>query len=99
MAHVLDNVHELDPQAVKPFGLNWGDFLAKSSPPMGTIVSSTWLLPPELESRAEEATDTQTTIHLAVAPGAPTGKYRITNHVVATVGEDDATLIIKVREQ
>lgn len=99
MPVLSSNRFDIDKDALKTFGIDWSDWLENSTPPAGTIVSSTWHPPAGVDVDEESAEETTTAIRLSIPAGEVGEVYRVRNHVVTSTGdEDDATLILRMVE-
>lgn len=81
-----------DPDATKPYRVNWGPFLAGD-----TIVDSEWIVQAGIGVESESNTDTTTTIW--VSGGTAGQTYELTNRITTAGGIiDDRTIAIHVAE-
>ena len=86
-----------DPAAVQPHGFDWRIYLTALST---TIVTSEWIVPPDLELVASsiEADQKQTTVILG--GGRLGARYRVTNRITTDTGLiQDRTFVVTVEEQ
>lgn len=96
-----------DPQAVKPYGVDWSAYLS----PTDSITSSTWSITvgddalvinatslfasPEQETRQDDPLMSQ----IWLSGGVVSKAYWVTNHMVSDEGiEDDQSIIIVIKE-
>lgn len=88
------NIKVKDPNAVKPYGVTWSDWLESGE----TISTSTWIADTGITVDSSSKTDTVTTVWLS--GGTDGQNYRVTNRIVTSLGKtDDRSLIIQVRQQ
>lgn len=86
---------EKDPDAVSDYTFNWSKFLKFGE----TIVSSTWTSnSPDLQVDSDLMESPRMSVRLV---GGLVGvEYEVINHIITSTGrEDDATLLVEVREK
>ena len=91
---IISKFYLKDPDAVLDYGFDWSPWLADGV----TISASTWTVPAGITKDSDSNTTTTTTIVLS---GGTAGvSYVLTNHVVASDGqEDDRSMQVDVRER
>jgi hypothetical protein len=92
----FDMVIEKDPQAFKPYGIDWDLWCADEN---DTIVNSTWSVNKTgLNLSSPTFDSTSTTVWLG---GGTVGEgYRVTNHIITAGGlEDDRSLQIVIKNK
>ncbi len=86
-------VHEKDPNAIKPYYVDWTAWLAGD-----TIATSTWTASPTGITTSNPTTS-PTITQIVLAGGTVGTLYSITNRITTTAGyTDDRTLYIKIEE-
>ncbi len=82
-----------DPDAVKPYDIDWADFVGSD-----TIATSTWILPAGITKVSDSHTSTRTQIWLS--GGILGSTVTLTNRVTTSGGmTDDKSVKLKIREQ
>lgn len=82
-----------DPDAKKPYFINWSDWLGAD-----LIVASTWSAPDGI-TLSNDSVENDTTAIVWVEGGTVGDTYKLVNHIVTQNGlEEDASLEIYIRE-
>lgn len=83
-----------DPEAVLVYGFDWTDWLGDED----SIVTSTWTGDEGITLGYDEIDENVTRV--VVSGGTDKSNYRITNHIVSSLGlEDDRSILLKVRHR
>lgn len=91
----MPSIFDKDPQAILPYLVQWGDWLAGD-----TIATSTWTLPDGITKDSDSHTTSTSTIWLS--GGTAGAEYELVNHIVTNSDppkEEDRTITIIMRHR